>query len=113
MFREFTSVTSDSVQRHRIIFNDVSANILLRYSPQTQQWFIDCEVGSKAAYGIRLSVGTLHMVSRNMPIDFIVVDNSGNGIDPFQSNDFTSGRCTLYIVDDEGMEKVRGQAVEV
>lgn len=111
MIKQFSNITDQPVQRHSLIFNDVEASVVLRYSPQVQQWFIDCEVGNKAIYGVKLAVGTLHMVSRNMPVDFTVSDNSGNGIDPFKANDFSSGRCSLFIVDDEAMEIIRGQKV--
>lgn len=111
MLRQFENITSENVQRHSVFFNDIEATVILKYCPQVQSWFFDCEIGSKAAYGIRLSCGTLHMVSRNMPIDFLVVDNTGQGVDPFLSNDFVSGRCSIVILDNESMEEIRGQEV--
>jgi hypothetical protein len=113
MIRNFSNITNEPVQRHTVVFNDVEATVLLRFSPQVQQWFIDCEVGNKSAFGVKLSLGTFHMVSRNMPIDFVVSDNSGNGIDPFKANDFSDGRCSLFIIDDEGIAEIRGQEVQI
>ena len=112
MIKIIDNISAEPVQRHTFVYNDVSAEFVIRYSQQVEQWTFDCTIGSKSIFGAKLSVGTLHMVSRNMPIDFIVTDNTGSGIDPFKLNDFVSKRCSLYLVDDEGMAEIRGQEVE-
>jgi len=112
MIRLMENITSEQIQDHIVAFNDVTANVRLRYNPQVQCWTIDCQVNNKAAYGIKLSVGTLHMESRNMPIDFIVIDNSGQGIDPVFIDDFSNERCSISIVDDETMADIRGLEVQ-
>jgi len=111
MIREVRNITSEAHQTHSLFYNDVQAELELRFIPQVGQWFISCTIGDKAIKNAKLSVGVLHMVSRNMPIDFIVVDNSGEDLDPFLSTDFTSGRCTLLMLDDESMTDLRGVEV--
>ncbi len=113
MIRLFENITDEQIQEHVIVYNDVTANVTLRYNEQVQSWTFDCVIGNKAAYGIKLSCGVLHMISRNMPIDFVVVDLSGNDIDPFLINDFSDERCRLFILDDQSMEEVRGLGVEI
>ena len=51
--------------------------------------------------------GSLHMVSQNQPFDFEVLDNSGLGIDPFKLDDFSAGRCSLYVLERDDMVSIR------
>jgi hypothetical protein len=68
----------------------------------------DAEFGDNQVYGLKLSVGVLHMLSQNQPFDFICIDRSGNGIDPFQRQDFSGGRCNIYMLEAADMELIRG-----
>jgi hypothetical protein len=72
----------------------------------------DAEFENNQVYGLKLSVGVLHMLSQNQPFDFICIDRSGNGIDPFQRQDFSSGRCEIYMLESNEMEQIRGAAVQ-
>jgi hypothetical protein len=63
-------------------------------------------------YGLKLSVGVLHMLSQNQPFDFICVDKSGNGIDPFTRTDFSGGRCEIYLLEAADMVQIRGVEVQ-
>jgi len=72
----------------------------------------DAEFGNNQVYGLKLSVGVLHMLSQNQPFDFICIDRSGNGIDPFQGQDFSGGRCNIYMLEAADMELIRGAAVQ-
>jgi hypothetical protein len=72
----------------------------------------DAEFGNKQVYGLKLSVGVLHMISQNQPFDFICVDKSANGIDPFKRQDFSSGRCEIYMLESGEMEQIRGVEVK-
>ena len=38
-------------------------------------------------------------------------DESLNGIDSFKQDDFSEGRCILYLIDDDEMAQIRGQRV--
>jgi hypothetical protein len=51
------------------------------------------------------------MLRQNQPFDFVCVDLSGNGIDPFKRQDFSSGRCEIYMLEAADMEQIRGAAV--
>ena len=112
MPRLVQNITSESNQRHTLLFNDIQVDLFIRFNSQVSQWFIDVKTGSKSVYGVKLSVGPLHINSRNMPCDFIVKDASLNGIDSFKQDDFSEGRCILYLLDDQDMIKIRGQRVK-
>ena len=113
MPRIVNNITNESIQRHVLIYNDIETILIIRYASQVGAWFIDVETGDRTANGIKLAVGVQHIASRNMPCDFTVVDNSNQGIDPFRADDFSTGRCTLYLLDDQDMAEIRGQEVEV
>lgn len=108
--RRIQNITDEPIQRHTIILDDSEMTLTLRYYPKTQHWSFDSEYNGKSVYGIKLSVGALHMVSQNQPFDFIVTDRSGNGIDPILRSDFSNGRCRLYMLERDEMIEVRSGA---
>lgn len=108
--RRIQNISNEPIQRHSIIIDEFEVVLRLRFYPKTQHWTFDVEYEGAAVYGIKLSLGVLHMVSANFPFDFAVVDNSGTGLDPFQRDDFVNGRCTLYMLEADEMEEVRGGA---
>jgi len=106
--RRLQNITAEPIQRHTILFEKAEIIFTLRFYPRTQIWMFDAEFGGKQVYGLKLSVGVLHMLSQNQPFDFVCVDLSGNGIDPFQRQDFSSGRCNIYMLEAADMELIRG-----
>lgn len=111
--REIVNISEDAKQRHLISLEESEITLILKFFPTVQQWFFDVEYKLKWTYNVKLSLGVLHIQSRNYPFDFIVTDKSGSGIDPFRINDFNSGRCKFYILDPAEMEIIRGIAVEI
>lgn len=103
--------TDDTYQRHVILFEESEIRLDLRYHPTIEQWTADVVYKDKGVYGLKLSVGVLHMRSRNLPLDFWVTANAGTGLDPFRRDDFSTGRCTLYMFETADMETVRDASV--
>lgn len=111
MPRIIQNITDAPAQKHTLIFNDIQVILKLRFLSTIESWIFDLEYGDNTIYGVKLSVGVLHIASSNFPFDFEVYDASGNGTDPFRLTDFSSGRCVLYLYDNENMERVRGTGV--
>ena len=109
--RRLQNITSEPIQRHTILFEESEIIFTLRFYPRTQVWLFDAAFGGKQVYGLKMSLGVLHMLSQNQPFDFICIDRSGNGIDPFQRQDFSSGRCDIYMLEAGEMELIRGTEV--
>lgn len=107
------NIDDDPHQRHTILFGESEVVLSLRFHPTVEIWTIDVTYGGRQAMGYKLSVGVLHMRSRNFPFDFIVADNTGQGLDPLRLDDFVTGRCSLYMLDASDMEAIRGQPVPV
>jgi len=105
------NIGSEALQRHTILFGDSSIILTLRFFPKQTSWFFDVTYGDASVYGVKLSVGVLHILSQNFPFDFIVRDLSGNGIDPFKRKDFEEDRCALYLLEASDMESIRGVEV--
>lgn len=95
MILQIENITAEPNQRHTIELEGGNVTLVLRYHPQIEQWTMDVERNEKAIYGARLAVGTRHIQSRNMGVDFVVV--AEGDIDPFQIDDFETGRCALLM----------------
>lgn len=108
--KQIQNITSEPIQRHTIVFEESGITLTLRFYPRTQIWCFDAEFLDNAVYGIKLSVGALHIVSQNFPFDFAVLDLSNNGIDPFLTSDFIDGRCRLYMLEPDDMVEARNGA---
>ena len=107
------NITAEPHQRHVVLIDDAEVTVVLRFYPTVQIWCVDVESGGRTASGFKLSLGVLHMVSQNFPFDFVVEDTSGTGLDPFKLDDFSTGRCSLYMLDAADMEAIRDAPVPV
>lgn len=105
------NITDEAHQTHTILFEESEIELTVRFLPVVGFWFIDVSYGGRAAYGCKLSVGVLHLLSRNYPFDFTVRDLTSQGLDPVRRDDFITGRCALYMLDAEDMETIRDEPV--
>ena len=85
--------------------------LVLRFYPTVGMWTFDATYKDTQILGRKLSVGVLHMLSRNMPFDFLVSANAGTGLDPFRLDDFSTERCSLFMLEADDMEVLRGAPV--
>jgi hypothetical protein len=104
-------INDDAYQKHTLLFGDSEIALELRFLPPVEQWMMNIDYKGKRALGLKLAVGVLHMASRNFPFDFAVRDTSRAGLDPYRLEDFSSGRCELYLLDDTDMQSLRGVSV--
>lgn len=110
---EVMNITDYPFQKHTVITPDAPAAIELRFYPKAQFWTLGIRYKDKVIEGLKLSMGVLHARSQNLPFDFIVVDKSNTGIDPFKADDFSSGRCRLVMLERADMESIRGEPVPI
>ena len=111
MAKVIQNIGSEANQKHTILFGESEIILNLRFYPRTTSWFMDVSYGLESIFGVKLSIGVLHLLSNNLPFDFVVRDLSGRGIDPFRRKDFSEGRCELYLLDSDDMEDIRGVPV--
>lgn len=105
------NISADADQRHALFIDGVEIDIRLRFLSAVEMWVFDIEYQGVACLGYKLSINTLHLRSRNLPFDIVVRDTSGRGVDPFRRDDFTTGRCVLYVLSKTDMESIRGAPV--
>jgi hypothetical protein len=113
MARLLENISSESFQRHVIIFQESEITLKLRFLPGVEQWFFDAEYKGFSIKGKKLAVGVLHMQSSNQPFDFVVTDNSGSNLDPYRADDFSLERLSLFLLEPDDMEDVRGVSVQI
>lgn len=107
------NITDEAHQRHTIIFEESEVIISLRFLPVVESWVLNVQYKTVTANGYKLSLGTLHLRSRNLPFDFVVLDNSGTGLDPYRLDDFSENRCQLYMLNSDDMEAIRNAPVPI
>ena len=88
-------------------FEGQEIKLKLYYIPATQRWKADIESGSFILNGVRLYHSPNIMVQYKNVVDFgiALIVNTDKG-DPFLVNDFSSGRCQLYILSKEEVNSV-------
>lgn len=107
------NIGNEILQRHVIIFQENEIILTLRFLPMVSIWVFNVEYKGRQSNGHKLSCLTPHMFSTNFPFDFIVTDDSGAGLDPIDRNDFINERCSLFMLEPDDIESIRGQPVEI
>lgn len=103
MAKIIQNITDDPYQSHIIKLEDSEIELKLRFMPKVASWFADFD----SIKGVRLSVGVRFLKAHSKDYDFICRDMSDNGIDPFRVDDFSSGRCELYLLEPDDVETLR------
>ena len=109
--KRIENIGNEGLQRQTIPLPNGDAILTIRFLSVVQIWIMSVTYNDRTINGVKLSCGVLHMRARNFPFDFIVEDTSSSGLDPFQVDDFSSGRTILYLVEEDEMEELRGQPV--
>jgi len=106
------NVTGEAYQIHTIPLGNYDATLKLSFFGTVELWSADIEYHNKTIKGVKLSLGTLHLRSNNLPFDFVIIDNQLTGLDPYALDDFSSGRYSLVVLDSDNLEARRGYDVE-
>lgn len=109
--RKVQDIGPDADQRHVLLFQETEITLTLRFFAPVERWTFDAAYKNFSIKGVALSLNTPHMESANQPFDFLVLDNSGQQIDPFRLEDFAEGRCSLYLLEPDDMAELRGAEV--
>ena len=110
--RLIENLGDEAHQVHTLLFEESEIVLTMRFHPPVEQWAFDCMYKDFEVYGQRLIVGATHIRPLNQPFDFALVDESGEGLDPFRRVDFSSGRISMYLLERADMLLLRN-GVEV
>jgi hypothetical protein len=112
----FPSLTDNPFQSLVIPIGEAELTLTLRFYPTISVWAMDCHYDGaivRDVDGVKLSVGTLHLMGANLPFDFMVLDTTGAGFDPYAQDDFSSGRRQLIMLEPSEIAALRGYDVQI
>lgn len=106
-------LSNDPIQSQTVVLDKLDIKITVRFLPMVSMWVLKVDIdGENIIDGVALSCGSVIMQQFNKPLGFIVEDKSTIGIDPFRLEDFSDGRCILYMLERDEMIGVRGYDVK-
>lgn len=97
---QITNLTDAAKQRTSVLLSDNTTVVFdFVFHPVTQRWVMDVEHGSKSVKGVALCVHPNVLRSFRIAYPFGLFVQAKDGVDPFDVNDFASGRVELYVLD--------------
>ena len=102
-----TTLTNYPNQRHELVLeNRESANFHLYYRARVMSWYFDIEYKNTIINGVKivLSPNLLRQFRKNLP--FGLAFYSESVVEPFDLEDFKSGRIKMAILNQDEVEQV-------
>lgn len=97
-----------------ILPNNTAATLRLRYRPRTQRWTADVGYATNNFQVNGLNVCTFPNILRPwrriIPFGLAFV-TAGFATDPFDLNDFLTGRCSVYLLSAEDVAAVEATVI--
>jgi len=106
-------ISNEPYQSQTVVLDNLDIKITVRFLGTVSMWVLKVDIdGENVIDGIALSCRSVIMEQFNKPFGFIVEDKSTLGIDPFRLEDFSDGRCVLYMLERNEMIEARGYDVK-
>lgn len=105
--QQITTLTNEPNQRHQIVLdNNETVDFRLYFSARQQSWYFDFTYKQTTANGFKvtLSPNALRCFRKTIPFG-IAFDTEGY-VEPFQLDDFSSGRIKMYVLNSEDVQTV-------
>ena len=102
-------IDSTESQEFSISFEGDLINIVLDF--RQGNWFMNVTYNDKTLNGIRLACAVAMLEGKNWPFE-IVLDDKGNGLDPYEADSFERGLFDFYLLERDEVELIRGFEVE-
>ena len=97
---QIDTISNEANQLIRFILDDGSTVVMnLVYRPASQRWTMDVGHDTFQANGINLGVHPNFMRPWRNVIPFGIACLATDGVDPIYIDDFSNGRCSLFILD--------------
>ena len=100
------NISAEAYQQHTITLLESEMTLKFRFFSRNQFWTFDIVHPDFTVNGVKISAGVRHLKSSGRPIDFICQDASGNGLDPFRIDDFSSGRCVFGMLEETDVQSL-------
>lgn len=105
--QQITTITNEPRQRHQLVLeNNETADFRLYYSIRQQSWYFDISYKDFTATCLKvvLSPNTLRNFKRLIP--FGIAFSTDGYTEPFQLDDFSSGRVQMYVLNKEDVQQI-------
>lgn len=105
--KQITTLTNSPKQRHQLVLDDnETVNFLLYYSARQQAWYFDFTYKETSAKCLKavLTPNALRCFRRTIPFG-IAFDTNGY-VEPFQLDDFSTGRVKMYVLNSEDVQTI-------
>lgn len=79
------------------------------FEPTQNMWFMNVESGDFKLYGQSISVNPNLLSKYHNIIDFGVLCNTDDGLDPFGIDDFYKGYAILAVLTDNEVKSIEGE----
>lgn len=99
---EITTLTNEPKQRHTLVLeNNETVDFRLYFSTRCESWYFDFAYNDFICSGLKvvLSPNVLRQFKRILPFAFAFI--SQNNVEPFRIDDFSSGRVSMYILNED------------
>lgn len=105
--QQITTLTNEPKQRHQLVLdNNETVDFRLYYSARQQAWYYDFTYNDLTCNcsKVVLSPNALRQFRRIIPWG-LAFDAEG-GVEPFQLDDFSSGRVKMYVLNSEDVQTI-------
>lgn len=105
--QQITTLTDEPKQRHQLVLdNNETVDFRLRYSARQQAWYFDFTYKELTSKGLKvvLTPNALRCFRRLIP--FGIAFSTQGYVEPFQLDDFSSGRVEMYVLNAEDVQTV-------
>lgn len=108
--QQITSITNQAKQQFTLVLeNNETVEFLLYYLPRQQSWFYNFtykEITCNCSR-VTLSPNALRQFKRNIPFGIAFI--ADGYVEPFDINDFSSGRVSMYVLNSDDVKQVESE----
>lgn len=105
------TIGTEGKQKITILYEDTTIVLTVKFRPTIQSWSFDVIFRDEELInGKKLTCGLELLKQFNKPFDFVLVDNSKTGLDPFKQDDFEE-RISMYLLERDDLILLRGYDV--
>lgn len=105
--RQITTITTQARQSFTVISEEgEEIKISLRFLPTQVSWFMDVVTENFSVYNLRVSISPNILDKFHNILSFGICVLAQDGVDPFQVDDFYTGRAEFYILDKEDKDLI-------
>lgn len=108
--KQITTLTAAPKQMHTLVLdNNETADFYLEYSGRMQSWYYSINYNdfTQKCIKVVLTPNSLRHVRRIIPFGIAFIANSN--VEPFQIDDFKSGRIKMYVLNKEDVATVEDE----